>query len=70
VYQHPVATEAAPICVTVAGSWWQCLVPHRWQNKALLQAKLYDMINNQGSATVLLTLNQDESIKKLRSYRL
>jgi hypothetical protein len=54
----------APMSVIVAGAQWLCLVPHRWWRKALLQAKLnHMMINNQGSATVSLTLNQEGSSK-------
>jgi hypothetical protein len=63
-----VASQAAPTVVTVDGAQWLCLVLHRWQRKSLLWAKLCRMIiNNQGSATVSLTVNQEDSVKQLRS---
>jgi hypothetical protein len=53
---HLVMPQAVPMRVTLAGAQWLCLVPQRWQRKALLWAKLYHlMITNQGSATESLT---------------
>lgn len=45
------------------------LSAHRWQRKALLQAKLYHVIinNNQGSATISCALSEEASINQLRS---
>jgi hypothetical protein len=49
-----VALQAAPTYVTVAGAQWLCLLPHRWETKALLRANLYHLlINNQRSAIII-----------------
>lgn len=63
---------------TTAGLQWLRLVERKWDRKPLLQTESYHMmINNQRSATytrssvfatMLLTLNQQDSIIHVRSY--